>query len=164
MHVRPHIRLVILLIALQACQSRLPGGAGATPFLVDRELGAWVEAWNKRDLSLADQLFLESSTVSYFSSEREGLITGFPAIHEHHAGFGFVAGGAAPGAELWLDDIHASAYGDAAVVAATWFFGDRDGSSADIQRGPMTAVYVLDGTDYKIAHMHFSTYLTASDP
>jgi len=164
MHRRSCIQVVILPIMLLACQNQHPVESGAPSFDADRALGAWLEAWNTRDLSLADKLFLDDSTASYFSSEREGLIVGFPAIHEHHVGFGFVTGGAAPTAQLWLDDVHTSVYGGAAVVAATWFFGDRDGSQTDIQRGPMSAVYLFDGADYKIAHMHFSTYLTAPDP
>jgi len=112
---------------------------------------------------MVDELFLNDSTSSYFSSEREGLMIGFPAIREHHAGFGFVPGGATSTDELWLQDVHVSSHGASAIVAATWYFGDRQGSPEDIQRGPMTALYVFDGTDYEIAHMHFSTYLTPAD-
>jgi len=45
-----------------------------------------------------------------------------------------------------------------------WFFGNRNGLSNEIQRGSITAVYVYNGVDYEIAHMHFSAYLETLDP
>jgi hypothetical protein len=66
-----------------------------------------------------------------------------------------------------LEDVHSDLFGTTAVVTAIWFFGDRgaadSGDPGAGQRGPMTAVFVLDGDRYKIAHMHFAGYPPAGE-
>ena len=131
----------------------------ATPaFDVERETDAWVELWRTYDLDLVDNLFLADSTVTYLSSEREGLIRGIDALREHHEGFGFISGGSPPASELWLEDMHATGHDDAVVVTAVWFFGDRAVSRDSIQRGPVTFVYVYRDDRYRIAHVQFGNY------
>ena len=133
------------------------------PFDADAYVAAWTELWSTYDLDKVDELFLANPAPTYFSSEKEGLIIGLDAIREHHAGFGFVAGGSPPAIELWLDDVHSTVFGSTAVVNAIWYFGDRaaasSGDAAGAQNGPMTAIFVLDGDSYKIAHMSFAEYL-----
>ena len=63
---------------------------------------AWVEMWNTYDLNQVDALFLDDARLSYFSSEREGLIRGMEAVREHHVGFGFAPGGIDQPNRLWL--------------------------------------------------------------
>ena len=125
-------------------------------------VGAWVELWGTYDLSRVDDLFLAGPDTTYFSSEKQGLIVGFDAVREHHAGFGFVEGGVAPAQELWVEDVDARVFGESVVVNAIWYFGDRaaaGGADSDsLQKGPMTSVWVLDRDTYKIAHMHFASY------
>ncbi len=122
-------------------------------------VAAWVGAWNARDLDRVDDLFLTDSTVTYFSSEREGLIRGIDAVREHHVTMGFVSGGAATESELWIEDAAYRQRNPYYVVTAIWYFGDRTAPRDSIQRGPMTAVYVRVGDDsYRIGHMHFSEY------
>ena len=125
----------------------------------DAHVEAWVELWSTRDLALVDELFLNDSSVTYFSSEREGLIQGFAAVRAHHEGFGFVDGGTEPEQELWVEDVRSSAFEGVAVVGAIWLFGDRSAPPEGISRGPMTAVYIWSGDRYRIAHMHFAEYL-----
>jgi len=121
-------------------------------------LSAWVDLWASYDLSDVRRLFLDDARLTYFSSETEGLIVGFEAVHDHHAGFGFVEGGGQPGSELWVDEVTISDFGRTAIVAAVWYFGDpADMESA--QKGPMTMVVVDDGSGHRIAHMHFAEYL-----
>ena len=72
-------------------------------FQVEELVNSWTAMWNSYDLSMVDKLFLQDSRVSYFSSEREGLIKGFDAVREHHAGFGFVEGGKSQENRLWLE-------------------------------------------------------------
>lgn len=132
--------------------------ASSRPFDMKAEVARWVRLWNTYDLDMVDQLFLQDDRVTYFSSEKQGLIRGIEAIREHHRGFGFVPGGKKPSSELWLDDVHADDFGDTAIVTAIWFFGDRNKSTDENQHGPMTAVYVRTGDGFRIAHLNFSHY------
>ena len=133
-------------------------GAPESPgFDAETAIGAWVELWATYDLGPLEDLFLDDARLTYFSSEKEGLMVGPDAIREHHVGFDFVEGGRAPEQELWVDDIHVSEFGTVAVVGATWYFGDR--ATPDVaSRGPMTVVYVNEGEGPRIAHMHFADY------
>ena len=156
-----HCIFALLPCVMCACRATdRPADAGP-PFDAELEIADWLEAWNTRDLSRVDELFLNDSGVTYFSSEREGLIRGFAAIRDHHASFGFVPAGDTPADELWVEDIHVSVYPMSAVVAGIWYFGDRAAGPHGVQSGPMTVVYVLDGSVYRIVHMHFSEYPAA---
>jgi hypothetical protein len=70
-------------------------------FDMERVVGEWVNMWNRYDLSQVDGLFLDSDDLSYFSSDREGIIKGLVAVREHHRRFGFVPGGKKHGNKLW---------------------------------------------------------------
>ncbi len=120
---------------------------------------AWVGTWNTRDLDRVDDLFLTDSTVTYFSSEREGLIRGIDAVREHHVTMGFVSGGTTADTELWIEHADYRQRNQHYVVTAIWYFGDRTALRDSVQRGPMTAVYVRTDDGYRIGHMHFSEYL-----
>ncbi len=126
-------------------------------FDAEAAINAWVVLWATYDLGRLDDLFLNDARLTYFSSEKEGLMVGPDAIREHHVGFDFVEGGRAPEQELWVDDIHVSEFGTVAVVGATWYFGDR-ATPDDASRGPMTVVYVNEGEGPRITHMHFADY------
>ncbi len=107
--VTPFVVCIALIIG--ACNTN-----DSTPaFDTDEHMSAWVNLWNTYDLSLVDDLFLTDSTVTYFSSEREGLITGIDAVLLHHEGFGFVPGGKVAEQALWVDDIHTATHGGPAV-------------------------------------------------
>ena len=115
----------------------------------------WVEIWNNYNLDKVKELFLDDDRVTYFSSEKQGLIKGFDNLIEHHREFGFVMGGKETGNKLWLEDIEVEEFGDQVVVKADWLFQRKDSDKQ--QRGPVTIVYVkTDG--YRIAHAHFSNY------
>ena len=120
-------------------------------------VGRWVAMWNSYDLDQVDELFVADARVTYFSSEREGLVTGIDAVREHHRGFGFVSGGRTPEQGLWVEDVRSDDFGDTAIVTAIWYFGKRDARS-EAQRGPMTMVYVRLANEYRIAHLHFANY------
>ena len=122
-----------------------------------RQVRAWVDMWNSFDLDQVEALFLRDGRVTYFSSEKPGLIVGIEALREHHRGFGFAPGGAHRGSRLWLEGTRAQTYGTAVVVASTWFF--QRAGSATSQRGPVTLILVRDGAGCRIAHAHF-----ANDP
>ena len=122
-------------------------------------LRAWMLAWNLYDVGLASSLFTTDPAPTYFSSERPGRIEGTSALEAHHRGFGFVPGGKAADARLWLGDVEVRETGAAASATATWFF-DRDvASAAPPQRGPVTFVLRRGGDGWRIAHAHF-----ANDP
>lgn len=126
---------------------------------VRESLAAWVDSWNTRDLARIDELFVTDSTVTYFSSERRGLIRGIDAVRDHHVNMGFVPGGAPAESELWIDGVTYRGGHEDVVVTATWYFGDRQAPRDSVQSGPMTAVYVAMGDGVRIGHMHFSEYV-----
>jgi ketosteroid isomerase-like protein len=114
--------------------------------------------WNSYDLALVEKLFLFDSRVSYFSSEKEGLIRGIDAVRKHHAGFGFVDGGKKQENKLWVEDIHVQAFGSAAIVAGIWYFQRESDESTQIQKGPFTFVCVKELDEWRLAHVNFSEY------
>ena len=120
-------------------------------------VGRWVAMWNSYDLDQVDELFVTDARVSYFSSEKEGVVHGIDAVREHHRGFGFVSGGRAPEQELWVEDVRSDEFGESVVVTAIWYFGDRE-SKSEARRGPMTMVYVREEGEYRLAHLHFANY------
>ena len=122
------------------------------------ETAKWVQLWRTYDLDLVDELFVTDSTVTYLSSEREGLILGIDSVRVHHEGFGFVPGGAPLTSELWLEDVYGEPRGDAATVTAAWFFGDRAAPRDSVQHGPVTFVYVWRADGWRIAHVQFGNY------
>ena len=150
----------LILVVGGGCQTQ-PGNqnnsaAANAEFDTGRWMEAWVAMWNSYDLNLVDKLFLESSQLTYFSSEKEGVIRGIEAVREHHQGFGFVVGGKTQENKLWVEDIQTDVFGKTAVVTGIWFF---QRSSGEIQRGPVTIVYTQVENEYRIAHMHFANYL-----
>jgi len=128
---------------------------GSDSFEVKKWVEKWVKSWNTYDLDQVDALFLQDDRVTYFSSEKEGVIIGIEAVKEHHEGFGFVPGGKEQPNKLWLEDLHIAEFDTSAVVTGIWFFQRPDGSE---QRGPVTIVYVREGSRLRIAHMNFSNY------
>jgi hypothetical protein len=135
----------------------MPGTAGAQSAqdrrLVRRLLDRWERSWNTYDLREVDSLFFRDNSVTYFSSEKGGLITGVDRLREHHAGFGFVAGGKASPNRLWLADTTTRWHGRVATVLATWNFRREDGTQ---QSGPVTLVIAPRGRGFRISHAHFA--------
>lgn len=115
----------------------------------------WVSIWNNYRLEMVRKLFLNDERVSYFSSEKQGLIKGIDNLVEHHRGFGFVDGGMDTKNKLWLEDVDISEFGDVTIVKAIWIFQRKN--SDKWQRGPVTIVYVKEDR-YRIAHAQFSNY------
>ena len=122
------------------------------PRLVD----SWVSIWSSYDLLMVDELFINDPRLTYFSSEKEGVVKGFEAVRRHHEEFGFVEGGKEQPNRLWLEDTEIDAFPRATIVKAVWCF--QRGGSEKVQRGPVTLVYVQSGDEYRIAHAHFSNY------
>jgi len=135
------------------------GGGGPDPETMDvnRLLKAWTIIWNAYDLSPVDRLFLNDDRLSYFSSEKNGLIQGMDALKVHHQGFGFVPGGKSQESRLWLEDVRVVDLGSgpAFLVTATWGF-DRGQGPEPAQRGPVTLVVVKTDGGFRIAHAHFA--------
>lgn len=116
---------------------------------------SWVHMWNTYDIREVERLFCNCDELSYFSSEREGLIQGYDAVLEHHRGFGFDSTESERGTRLWLDQVDASQFGSIVVVTAIWFFQRAE----QIQQGPVTIVLKKNAMDaYEIVHMNFSSY------
>lgn len=111
---------------------------------------AWEKSWNTYDLNEVNRLFVNDSSVTYFSSERAGLIHGIDSLVKHHRSFGFVAGGKSSANRLWLSEVR---YLRSAAVTATWHFQRPDSTE---QRGPVTFILKTVPGGYRIAHAHFS--------
>jgi hypothetical protein len=117
----------------------------------------WVAMWNSYDLDQVEKLFLSDDRLTYFSSEREGVIRGLEELLEHHRGFGFVPGGNPGGTRLWVEYLRSDSFGDVAVLTGIWFFQGGEGDPP--QRGPVTFVTVRDSGQWRFVHMTFSEYL-----
>ena len=159
--------LLSLLLLLVGCRGEVSvgmltqagiGDQGIDEFETEEEVAAWIRMWNTYELDMVGELFLDDPSVTYFSSEKEGLVVGIDTIREHHKGFGFVEGGSEKGTQLWVESLHTKVFGTVAIVKGIWFFRGNSGDEGEVQRGPFTAVYVHDGSDFRIAHMHFSGY------
>jgi len=138
---------------LSGCQVRPdPGGPEA---LVEE----WVDMWNTYDLDRVGDLFLDDPGLTYFSSEREGVIRGMAALVEHHRGFAFIPGGMEQPNRLWVEELRSDLFGDAAVLTGIWYFmrgGDDDATSP--QRGPVTFVSIFREGRWWFVHMSFANY------
>jgi ketosteroid isomerase-like protein len=148
------------VLAAMISASSIPGfliGQPADSGIQDM-IDAWVAMWNSYDLTMVDTLFLQDSRVSYFSSERQGLIQGIEAVRDHHAGFGFVEGGKIQANKLWVEDVHIRNFGSMAVIAGIWYFGRKTGEEDSIQKGPFTFVCVQVRQGWRLVHLNFSEY------
>lgn len=143
--------LLLLCSALMASDALAQSAADRR--LVTRLLTRWELSWNSYDLREVDSLFFRDGNVTYFSSEKDGLIEGIEALRQHHVGFGFVDGGKASPNRLWLADTVTRWHGRVATVLATWYFKRADNTQ---QAGPVTLVVAPRGRGFRIAHAHFS--------
>lgn len=130
-----------------------------TEIEVNHVIDKWVELWASYNLDSLNSVFLVSADLSYFSSEKEGLIKGYEMLVPHHEGFGFVPGGKSPAKELWLEDVETTLFKECAVVSAIWYFGDKAQGRETNQLGPVSFVLVRNRSGkLKIAHTNFSNY------
>jgi ketosteroid isomerase-like protein len=116
----------------------------------------WVKLWNTYDLDEVERLFLRDDRVTYFSSEKQGVIKGYEALVKHHEGFGFIKGGKKAANKLWLEGVDVEDFDDNAVVCAVWFF--KRPTSDTPQKGPVTLVYEHTCDGWRIAHANFGNY------
>ena len=123
---------------------------------VNEAVEAWVQLWNTYDLNDVRTLFLDDARVTYFSSEKQGLIKGIDSLVRHHSEFGFVVGGKETDNRLWLEDVDVQEFEGFAAVKADWLFQRSD--SDGVQRGPVSILYILTKDGWRIAHAHFSNY------
>jgi imidazolonepropionase-like amidohydrolase len=126
----------------------------ATPQAV---VEGWLSMWREYDLDRLSELFVNDDALSYFPSDREGVIEGFAAVEEYHRGLGFTSGGFEPENEMWLEQVTISDFDDSAVVTAVWHFGARL-TRRIVGRGPLTMVIVRTGTGFRISHIAFGNY------
>jgi ketosteroid isomerase-like protein len=152
LHLAPALLLVAAL--LQGCGGDRDG-EGPRALVED-----WVAMWNTYDLDRVGDLFLDEPGLTYFSSEREGVIRGMAALVEHHGGFGFIPGGTQQPNRLWVEDLGVDLFGDAAVLTGIWYFqrGGDDDVAAPLQRGPVTFVALFRDSRWWFVHMHFANY------
>lgn len=119
----------------------------------------WLMLWETYDSDMLGDIFLQSEDLTYFSSEKEGLMQGFEELLPHHTGFGFVAGGKKPELSLWLENVETRVYDGSVMVGGVWYFGDKSQPIDSISNGPVTFVLVKNSEGItKIAHTHFANY------
>jgi imidazolonepropionase-like amidohydrolase/ketosteroid isomerase-like protein len=128
-------------------------GAATAQALLDR----WLAMWRRYDLDQVADLFVNDDALTYFPSDREGLIEGFGAVRDYHEGLGFEPGGFEPESEMWLEQVTVADFGESAVVGAVWYFGNRVNRRA-AGRGPLTMVLARSGTGFRISHVNFGNY------
>ncbi len=116
----------------------------------------WERMWNSYDLSEVEHLFVTDETITYFSSEKMGIVQGIYAVRDHHVGFGFVKGGKRTEARLWLENIQIQPIGQVALVTGIWYF--QRTPKVDKQFGPVTFLLVNQKGKIKIQHVHFANY------
>jgi hypothetical protein len=148
--------LGLFLFSRQEGPKRLSADETSGSITYHNTLQEWVDMWNRKDLSFVDRVFLTDGRVSYYSSERPGLIRGIDALREHHRGFGFVPGGKEITSELRLSDVESAAFGPVSIVTATWYFIRGESETETVQRGPVTFVFVREEDHLRIAHAHFA--------
>jgi ketosteroid isomerase-like protein len=119
----------------------------------------WVEMWNSYDIDQVPNLFLDDDRLTYFSSEKEGVIRGMEAVLEHHRGFGFLPGGDSKPTRLWVEGLRTDLLGEMAIITGIWFFQSTEESAGEPQKGPVTFVCVREGGEWRFVHMNFSEYL-----
>jgi hypothetical protein len=133
------------------------GTAAAGTDTPDALLQAWLAMWRRYDLDGVDELFVDDPQLTYFASDREGLLEGLDTVREYHADAGFVPGGFQPESELWLEEVTVSDFGESAVIGAVWYFGNRlDRQAAG--RGPLTMALTRTPSGFKISHVNFGNY------
>jgi imidazolonepropionase-like amidohydrolase len=141
--------------AVAAPRPRLgTSGGTATPKAL---LDAWLGMWSRYDLDLVGELFVDDPGVTYFASDREGLVVGPEAVRAYHQTTGFVPGGFQPAGELWLEQVTISDFGESAVIGAVWYYGSRVNRPA-AGRGPLTMVLTRTPRGYRITHLSFGNY------
>jgi imidazolonepropionase-like amidohydrolase len=131
-----------------------PTSGAATP---QDLLDAWLGMWRRYDLDQVQNVFVVGDALTYFPSDKQGLIQGFQAVHDYHEGLGFTPGGFQPDNELWLEGVTISDFGDSAVVTAVWYFGTRLNRRA-AGRGPLTMALTRTSSGWRIAHINFGNY------
>ena len=132
-----------------------PAGDGAAT--AQDLLEGWLAMWRRYDLDRVADLFVNDDALTYFPSDREGLIEGFAAVREYHEGLGFVAGGFQPESEMWLEQVTVADFEESAVIGAVWYFGTRVNRRA-AGRGPLTMVLARTDAGYRISHVNFGNY------
>jgi imidazolonepropionase-like amidohydrolase len=137
-----------------------PTAAGAATASPRAVLDSWLAMWRRYDLDGIGELFVVGDALTYFASDREGLIAGFEAVRDYHADLGFVAGGFQPEDELWLEEITIADFEESAVVGAVWYFGTRVNPAA-ARRGPLTMVLTDTQGGFRITHVNFGNYAPA---
>lgn len=125
-------------------------------------IARWTRFWNRYYLDELEALFVMDERVTYFSSEKQGLLRGPTALRQHHSGFGFVPGGKVSANALWLEQIAEDRLDrGATLITAIWCF--RRAATPDvIQRGPLSAVVIRTPRGPRFVHMNFSTYPKSS--
>ena len=146
-----------LFLLLGGC-SGAPADRAEMLDLSEELIAAWTACWNSYDLDVVEELFLTDDALTYFSSEKEGVIRGKEAVVGHHVGFGFVPGGMEQENRLWLEDVGHDVFDTSVVVTGIWFFA-RAGEDTPPQKGPVTFTLILRDGRLQITHCNFSEYL-----
>ncbi len=151
------VSMLIVMILFSSCSPQ--GKEELSSAEVDELMDHWLTLWKRYDLDMLDTIFWNDPEMTYFSSEKQGLIKGYDQMKPHHEGFGFVAGGKQPPNSLWLEEVNTTMHSTLATIEAIWYFGDKSLPKDSIQNGPVTFVVIKSNDGHaRIAHTHFSNY------
>lgn len=161
-YMKKRILIVFMSAFLFACSQQKHE---LQPEEVESIMQQWLELWHTYDTDKIENIFWNSPALTYFSSEKKGLIKGYAQLKPHHEDFGFVSGGKIPANSLWLEEMTITLHHSTAVVDAIWYFGDKQLPRDSVQKGPCTFVIIKDEDALaKIAHVHFGNYPRNSFP
>jgi hypothetical protein len=163
------IGISLLLFSLTACttndktsnpvENNITEKSVLTQSEITGILNNWLNLWATYDLNLLPDIFLQSDKLTYFSTEKKGVIKGYKQMYPHHKSFGFAEGGAQPKITLWLEDIQPRIYGETAVVTAIWYDTAYGAPKETAKNGPVTFVLVRDDQgNVRIANASFADY------
>jgi len=154
-------KIAAVILLLGGCV-RSPADREEMLALGEDLITTWTACWNSYDLDVVDELFLDGDGLTYFSSEKEGIIRGKETVLDHHVGFGFVPGGKDQENRLWLEEVGYDVFDTSVVVTGIWFFA-RPEETTPPQKGPVTFTLILRDDRLQITHCNFSEYIPEPD-
>ena len=84
------LNVIAFFILLTTCNMKksesifLDQKAALTQDEIKPVINKWLELWKTYDLNMLDDIFLQTEDLTYFSSEKEGLMIGYQHLKPHH--------------------------------------------------------------------------------
>ncbi|HET7276070.1 MAG TPA: nuclear transport factor 2 family protein [Longimicrobiaceae bacterium] len=145
------VSAVLVLSACAPVPAEAPEAASVPADLIEAELVASTEAWNRGDLEGFLEPYLDSPDITYVG--RSGLVRGKEALRETYVTNFWSEG--APTDDLSFADIEVRPLGpDHALLTGRYLLFDEAGVLQD--EGPFSLIYANTPAGWKIIHDHSS--------